>query len=50
MHGNNALREADFQVGIPNVYCGFRDDDGIVCQIQEYKTEALPKLAENRFW
>jgi hypothetical protein len=39
-----------FKVGIPKIICGFRDDDGFVCKLEEFKIEALPKIAENPFW
>jgi hypothetical protein len=38
------------QAGIPKIVCGFRDDDGVVCKLQEYKIESLPKLTDNPFW
>ncbi|XP_067007859.1 decapping and exoribonuclease protein [Anabrus simplex] len=35
-----------FLVGIERVLCGYRDDRGVVHQIQEHKVKDLPKLAK----
>ncbi|XP_038067147.1 decapping and exoribonuclease protein-like [Patiria miniata] len=32
-----------FLVGIPEVICGFRDDDGVVQEIKHFKTMEMPK-------
>lgn len=31
-----------FLVGVPKIVCGFRDDDGIVKQVQQFKTATIP--------
>ncbi|XP_054257492.1 decapping and exoribonuclease protein-like [Macrosteles quadrilineatus] len=38
-----------FLVGIETIYCGFRDDDGIVSTVKEYKVREIPKMAKG-FW
>uniref|UniRef100_A0A1B6KVL7 Decapping nuclease n=1 Tax=Graphocephala atropunctata TaxID=36148 RepID=A0A1B6KVL7_9HEMI len=35
-----------FLVGIETIYCGFRDDAGIVTTVKEYKVKDLPKMAK----
>ena len=30
-----------FLVGIPKIVCGFRDDDGVVKNVQHFKTSML---------
>ncbi|XP_022102390.1 decapping and exoribonuclease protein-like [Acanthaster planci] len=34
-----------FLVGIPQVICGFRDDEGVVREIKHFKTMQMPKLS-----
>ena len=31
-----------FLVGVPKIVCGFRDDDGIVKNLQHFKTSMIP--------
>ncbi len=31
-----------FLVGVPKIVCGFRDDDGIVKSLQNFKTSMIP--------
>ncbi|XP_064489246.1 decapping and exoribonuclease protein-like [Ornithodoros turicata] len=38
-----------FLIGIPRVICGFRDDDGVVCTLQEFKVREMPHLAKD-YW
>ena len=35
-----------FLIGISKIVCGFRDDAGVVRQIQEFDTMALPKQCQ----
>lgn len=35
-----------FLVGIPSVICGYRDDDGIVTELEEFQVEKLRKMGE----
>ena len=34
-----------YLAGVPKIICGMRDDDGIVRELQDYKTLELPKIA-----
>ena len=31
-----------FLVGVPKIVCGFRDDDGIVKNLQSFRTSMIP--------
>lgn len=35
-----------FLVGIDTIYCGFRDDDGVVTSVKEFRVRDLPKMAK----
>lgn len=39
-----------FLVGIETIYCGFRDDDGIVSSVKDFKVKDLPKMAKVGKW
>lgn len=34
-----------FLAGVPQIVCGFRDDDGIVRDLEVFKVQSIPKLA-----
>ena len=36
-----------FLVGIRKILCGFRDDDGIVSQLEDYPIQKLPEMGKN---
>jgi len=38
-----------FLAGVPYIVCGFRDERGVVRQLQQYRTLDLPKIAD-RAW
>lgn len=35
-----------FLVGIETIYCGFRDDNGVVTSVKEFRVRDLPKMAK----
>lgn len=35
-----------FLVGIPKVVCGFRDDDGIIHNLQNFRTVDIPRESQ----
>lgn len=37
-----------FMVDIESIICGFRDDEGVVHQLEEFKTRNIPKIANVR--
>ncbi|XP_045212577.2 decapping and exoribonuclease protein-like isoform X2 [Mercenaria mercenaria] len=36
-----------FLVGIPEIVCGYRDDDGIVHRLESFSTKKLPEIAKD---
>ncbi|XP_053382084.1 decapping and exoribonuclease protein-like [Mercenaria mercenaria] len=36
-----------FLVGIPEIVCGYRDDDGIVHRLESFSTKELPEIAKD---
>jgi len=38
-----------FLAGVPRVVCGFRDDNGIVRDVKELQTQAIPSQAEGKW-
>lgn len=39
-----------FLVGVPSVICGYRDDDGVVNEMEEFDVEKLRKMGEVFFY
>ena len=37
-----------FLVGVPKIVCGFRDDDGLVKSIQNFRTSTIPHDSQVR--
>ena len=35
-----------FLVGVPKIVCGFRDDDGIIQNLQTFRTIDIPKESQ----
>jgi len=35
-----------FLIGVPKIVCGFRDDDGIVHRLEEFKTQDIPRYCQ----
>lgn len=35
-----------FLVGIPKIVCGFRDDDGIITNLQNFRTVDIPRESQ----
>ena len=35
-----------YLIGIPDIVCGFRDDNGIVHKLQNYKVHDIPKTCQ----
>ena len=37
-----------FLVGVPRIVCGFRDDQGIVLDVVQYKTLEIPRQVRDK--
>ena len=37
-----------FLVGVPRIICGFRDDDGQIVKVVQYKTMEIPRQIRNK--
>lgn len=36
-----------FLIGVPKIVCGFRDDDGVVHRLEEFKTQDIPRYCQD---
>lgn len=36
-----------FLVGVPRIICGFRNDDGLLMEVKQYKTLEIPRQVRN---
>ncbi|KAI9481344.1 MAG: RAI1 like PD-XK nuclease-domain-containing protein [Benjaminiella poitrasii] len=37
-----------FLIGLPSIICGFRDDEGKIVKVKEYKTLEIPRMIRNK--